>query len=255
MSSFGTNAWNAFGIGWNDWCFVSLVLPNRCGGADGEDVADDGLWLPWLGIIGGDSERFDIDGTRAGRFASNGDAGNDGGLSAPCPATLDIFALTRTLTLGEIGVFSSGFVRAERAGEDAALSVCDGVESTLEDALPRRCRGNDGAGGVPAVSARCRDSGSGEVELLPLVRAVSLAFTAEPVVGDALATRDCGGLKGDGARLGAVVDRVECVINGGTPGLRVWIVALLLTLALALMSGGDRDVAGCLKGDAGRARS
>ena len=38
-------------------------------------------------------------------------------------------------------------------------------------------------------------------------------------------------------------------------GLRVWIVALLLTLAFGLMRGGERDVVGCLKGDVGRDRS
>lgn len=105
------------------------------------------------------------------------------------------------------------------------------------------------------MRARCRDSGSGEVELLPLVRAVRRAFTAEPVAVDALATRDCGGLNGDGARAGTALPRADGGVDTTDPGLRDWIVALLLTLALGLMGGGERDVAGCLKGDAGRARS
>ena len=98
------NAWNAFGIGWNDWCLTSLALPKRNDGADGEDAVDDGLWLPLLGMMGGVRHRLEMDGTRAGRFASSGDAGRLGGLCTPGLATLEILALTRTLTLERFGV-------------------------------------------------------------------------------------------------------------------------------------------------------
>ena len=90
-----------------------------------------------------------MDGTRAGRFASSGDAGRLGGLCTPGAATLESFALTRTLTLGDgEGVFSSGCddsASAECAGEVAALtdSAREEVDRRLEDALPLRCLGKD----------------------------------------------------------------------------------------------------------------
>ena len=136
-----------------------------------------------------------MDGTRAGRFIRRGDGGRDGGLCTPDSATLETFALTRTLTFGGVGLgmFSSGCRESgERPGEDPTLiSVCAGETMRFDDTLPRRCRTNDAAcDGVPAVSARCRDSGNGEVELFPLVRAVSRALTAEPAAGEDTGVRD-----------------------------------------------------------------
>ena len=148
MSSLGTNDWNAFGIAWNDWCFVSRALPNRICVARGEGDADAGLWPPPptepLGISGGERFRFEMDGTRAGRVPSRGEEGSDGGLWTPGSATLDIFALTRTLMLGdeEAGMFSSGCeddVKAERAGEARPLgSPCAQERSWDEDTLTLR---------------------------------------------------------------------------------------------------------------------
>lgn len=201
-----------------------------------------------------------MDGTRAGRFARRGDDGRAGGLCTPASATLDTFALTRTLTFDGVGLgrFSSGCRESgERRGEDPTpISVCGGETRRLEDALPRRCRTNDAAcDGVPAVSARCRDSGNGDVELFPFVRAVSLALTAEPAVEELVPVRDCGGLKGEGARAGTEVPRADGGVDTGGAGLPVRIVALLLTLAFGLTNGGDKDWAGCLKGEVGRGRS
>ena len=130
------------------------MLPKRSDGADGEDVADDGLWPALLGIMGGDSERLEIDGTRAGRFAMSGDAGSDGGLCTPGSATFDTLAFTRTLTLAVetagsgSGVFSSWVADSasvERAGDDAALISVFDEDNKLEDALPLRWRGKEGA--------------------------------------------------------------------------------------------------------------
>ncbi len=155
-----------------------------------------------------------MDGTRAGRFPRRGDEGRDGGLCTPGSTTLDTFALTRTLTFADwvgLGMFSSGCKDSgDRPGEEPTLiSERAGEIRRLEDTLPRRCRTNEACGGVPEVNARCRDSSNGEVELFPLGRAVSLALTAGPATGEELAIRECGGLKGDGARVGAELPRTD----------------------------------------------
>ncbi len=106
------------------------------------------------------------------------------------------------------------------------------------------------------VSARCRCSGRGDVELAPLIRAPRRAFAADPA-GGVFCVRVCVGLKGEGAREGNALCTLRADGGGETMvgGLRVVMFALLLTLALGRTGGGDRDVAGGLNGDAGRGLS
>ena len=207
-----------------------------------------------------------MDGTRAGRVAICGEGGSDGGLCTPCPcvATFDTFALTRTARTDgdDVGVFSSGCdgnANTERAGEDSQLiSVCAGEERrTDDDVLPLRGRVNEDGAGVAAVKGRCRDSGNGDVELFPFVRAVRRDLTGCAGAGGGLGLRPFGGLNGDGERLGAglVLLRTEGAVDTTLAGLRVWIAALLLILAFGRINGGERDVVGDLNGDAGRGRS
>ena len=255
--------WKALGMGWKDWCFVSLVLANRCDeGTRGEDAVDEGLYPPLvLGIKGGESDRLEMDGTRAGRFAIRGEGGSGGDLAAfvggdfaACgSATRDIFAFTR-ITF-DVGVFSSGNGAVGCTGDEHVLALPRRTfNSWDEDVLTRRSRGKEAVVGVPVVSARSRASGNGDVELLPLGRGVSFALTADPPTGDAFAIRELGGLKGEGARVGVALLLRDGEADTTLLGLRAWIVALLLTLAFGLTRGGDKEVAGCLKGDGGRGR-
>ena len=221
-------------------------------------MADNGLWLALLGISGGDKLRLEMDGTRAGRLTWRPVDGWVGGLSTPGSADLDIFAFTRTFT-ADLGaadtdddVSSVCMESAERAGDEAVLiSAFGDDESICDDVLPLRDRTNDGGSAGAAVSARCRYSGSGDVEFAPFVLAVKRALTAAPA-GEAFGVRVCVGLKGEGARVGIPLLRL---LGGGETtlgALRAFMLALLLTLAFGRTSGGDRDVAGGLKGDAGR---
>ena len=202
-----------------------------------------------LGISGGESVRLDMDGTRAGLLASRGEGGSGGDLAAFRggdfaafgSATLDTLALTRTPFTLSVGVFSSGSAVVGRAGEEQALAL------DLFRPSPRSCEE-----GVAAVYARSRGPVDGDAGCDPLGRAVSLALTAGPADADPLATRELGGLKGDGARVGAAVLTDGETETAPFATLRGCIVALLLTLAFGLTRGGDREVAGCLKGDVGR---
>ena len=105
------------------------------------------------------------------------------------------------------------------------------------------------------MKARCRDSGSGDVELFPFVRGVKRALTDALAAEGPLGVRELGGLNGDGARWGTGLFRTEEAADTTLAALRGWIVALLLTFAFGLMSGGERDVDGDLNGEAGRGRS
>ena len=204
-----------------------------------------------------------MDGTRAGLLASRGEGGSGGDLAAFRggdfaafgSATLDTLALTRTPFTLSVGVFSSGSAVVGRAGEEQALALDlfrPSPRSCEEDALTLRSRGKELEVGVAAVYARSRGPVDGDAGFDPLGRAVSLALTAGPADADPLATRELGGLKGDGARVGAAVLTDGETETAPFATLRGCIVALLLTLAFGLTRGGDREVAGCLKGDVGR---
>lgn len=127
----------------------------------------------------------------------------------------------------DAGVFSSGCdgnASTERAGDELRLSsVCAGEDRmTDDDALPLRGRVNEEVAGLAAVKGRCRDSGNGDVELFPLVRAVRRDLTGCPAAGGGLGPRPFG-LNGDGERLGAgfVLLRIEGAVDTTLAGLRV----------------------------------
>ncbi|PIL31364.1 hypothetical protein GSI_06063 [Ganoderma sinense ZZ0214-1] len=152
-----------------------------------------------------------MDGMRAGRVAIRGEADSDGGL----------------VDGEDAGVFSSGCdgnANTERGEEDSKLiSVCAGEERRADDdVLPLRVRVNEGGAGFTAVKGRCRDSGNGDVELLPFVRAVRRDLTGCAGAEGGFGLRPFGGLNGDGERFGAglVLLRTEGAVDTTLAGLR-----------------------------------
>ena len=132
-----------------------------------------------LGISGGERERLEMDGTRAGRFANRGEGGSGGDLTALVggdlaafgSATRDIFAFTRTFTFEE-GVFSSGSADEGRTGEEHTLPLLRATPRRwLEDVLTLRSRVKEEEGALRGNARLASDSG--DVELKPFVRGVS----------------------------------------------------------------------------------